>query len=96
MPKIHTNVMITAENIAIPALLHDVGPPSCHMPARTMSPMIISFHIKAMMKPKAAAIAVDMLIFTSLNLTILSLATPKLLLSILPLLLRFSIFHTYF
>jgi len=52
-------------------------------PASANNPTIISFHINAMMNPKAAAIAVDMLILTSLNLTILSITFLRLLLYIL-------------
>lgn len=91
MPKTHTRVMIIPEIIAITA------PSGLVMslivsPASANNPTIISFHINAMINPKAAAIAVDMLIFTSLILTIRSLASLNLSLHILALLLRFSIF----
>ena len=95
MPKTHTRVMIIPEIIAITAPVTSVMS-LIVSPASANNPTIISFHINAMINPKAAAIAVDMLIFTSFNLTILSLASPKLLLHISPLLLRFSVFHTYF
>lgn len=78
MPKTHTRVMITPEIIAITAPVTSVMS-LIVSPASANNPTIISFHINAMINPKAAAIAVDMFIFTSLNLTILSLASLKLL-----------------
>ena len=78
MPKTHTRVMIIPEIIAITAPVTSVMS-LIVSPASANNPTIISFHINAMINPKAAAIAVDMLIFTSLNLTILSLAFLELL-----------------
>jgi len=78
MPKTHTRVMIIPEIIAITAPVTSVMS-LIFSPASANNPTIISFHINAMINPKAAAIAVDMLIFTSLNLTILSLTFLKLL-----------------
>ena len=91
MPKTHTRVMIIPEIIAITAPVTSVMS-LIVSPASANNPTIISFHINAMINPKAAAIAVDMLILTSLNLTILYLASHKLWLHILTLLLRLPIF----
>ena len=95
MPKTHTRVMIIPEIIAITAPVTSVMS-LIVSPASANNPTIISFHINAMINPKAAAIAVDMLIFTSLNLTILSLASLNLLLHISSLLLRLPIFSSIF
>ena len=62
MPKTHTRVMITPEIIAITAPVTSVMS-LIVSPASANNPTIISFHINAMINPKAAAIAVDMFIF---------------------------------
>ena len=69
MPKTQTTVMIIPATIATAAPVKFVIS-FIVRPAKANNPTIISFQIRAITNPKAAAIAVDMFIFTSLNLTI--------------------------
>ncbi len=69
MPKTQTTVMIIPATIATAAPVKFVIS-FIVRPAKANNPTIISFQIRAITNPKAAAIAVDMFIFTSLNFTI--------------------------
>ena len=66
MLKTLTRVMATPKIIAITAPVISVMLLIVN-PASANNTTIISFHINTIINPKAAAIAVDILIFTSLN-----------------------------
>ena len=77
IPKTQIIVMIIPEIIAITPLVR--SPISLIVsPARANNPTIISFQIRAMINPNAAAIAVAIFIFTSASLTTLFFTSIKL------------------
>lgn len=65
MPNTAANVITIATTIPIINALVSANPPSCQSPASFIAPIMISFHIRAMIKPKAPAIATAIVLFTS-------------------------------
>ncbi len=75
IPSTDTTVITNAMTIDIPAPTHVVGPPASQSPESVIIPIMISFQIKAMMKPNAAAIATAIVLLISFMVTIFHLPT---------------------
>jgi len=75
MPITDTIVMTSATTTEMAASVHVFGPPASQSPASVIIPIMISFQIRAMMKPNAAAIATAIALFISFMLTIFHLLT---------------------
>lgn len=75
-----TTVITSATTTEMAAPVHVVGPPASQSPASVIIPTIMSFQIRAMMKPNAAAIATAIALFISFMLTIFLFHLPQTLL----------------
>ena len=75
VPRTETTVITTPTTIPIIRAVVSANPPSYHRLASFIAPIIISFQIRAMMKPNAAAIATAIVLFISFMVTMFHLPT---------------------